>query len=104
MRRKERKSAVWSAALHDSKSLMILQIFELTGRLFLNQALRRFATPAESVFENVKFNDKLMFWNDTTGLIARIKSVYAVSQYFLRRMAKRKHNGEIPIVGFQTLS
>ena len=66
--------------------------------------LRRFATPAESVFENVKFNDKLMFWNDATGLIARIKSVCAVSQYFLRRMAKRKHNGEIPIVGFQTLS
>jgi hypothetical protein len=66
--------------------------------------LQRFQAPAESVFEDVKFNDKLMFWSDATSLIARIKSVSADSQYFLRRVAKRKHNGEIPIAGFQTLS
>jgi hypothetical protein len=66
--------------------------------------LQRFQTPAESVFEDVKFNDKLMFWNDAIILIARIKSVSANAQYFLRRVAKRKHNGEIPIAGFQTLS
>ncbi len=66
--------------------------------------LQRFQAPTESVFEDVKFNDKLMFWSDATSLIARIKSVSADSQYFLRRVAKRKHNGEIPIAGFQTIS
>ena len=64
----------------------------------------RFPVPLITVFEKVPSNSGLMFWDESVRFLQRIKDVTSSAQYFLRRVAKRKHTGDIPIVGFQVLS
>ena len=79
--------------------------FRIEG-LFASKSgvLDRFPVPSITIFESVSSNSGLSFWDQSLILLQRIKDVTATSQYFLRRVAKRKHDGEIPVVGFQTLS